>query len=124
MAIPSVFPFTIPLKPQSLHPYTPRMYTGLRSLIMKDLKIGLSAIVVLGIMVGIGISCTNYTIPDKNNIKISAASCEGCHTDYERLIEVHTPDTAPPAGGCGGEAPHYEPYDRVFMGGYEYVTSK
>jgi hypothetical protein len=59
--------------------------------------------------------CTNYTIPDEDHNKISAASCEGCHTDYERLIEVHTADTTAPVGGCGGEAPHYEPYDRVFL---------
>jgi len=91
---------------------------------MKDLKIGLSAIVVLGIIVGIGIGCTNYTIPDKNSDRISAASCEGCHTDYERLIEVHTPDTGAPSGGCGGTAPHYEPYDRVFMGGSGYDAFK
>ncbi len=100
------------------------MYTGLRSMIMKDLKIGLSAIVVFGMIIGLGISCTNYTIPDKNNIRISAASCEGCHTDYERLIEVHSPDTGAPAGGCGGTAPHYEPYDRVFMGGEGYDAYK
>ncbi|MCF8298795.1 MAG: hypothetical protein K9J13_14700 [Saprospiraceae bacterium] len=47
----------------------------------------------------------------------SLASCEGCHTNYAHLQEIYTPDTAAPAGGCGGEAPHYEPYDRVFMGG-------
>ena len=49
-------------------------------------------------------------------------SCEGCHTNYEHLKKVYTPD--PPAsggGGCGGDAPHYEPYDRVYLGdsGYE-----
>jgi len=68
--------------------------------------------------------CTNYTIPDEDKKKISAASCEGCHTDYERLIEVHTPDTAAPVGGCGGEALHYEPYDRVFLGGTGYKAFK
>lgn len=45
------------------------------------------------------------------------ASCEGCHTDYAYLQKVYSPDTTAPAGGCGGEAPHYEPYDRVYMGG-------
>jgi len=54
----------------------------------------------------------------------SVASCEGCHTDYAHLIEVHTPDTAAPPGGCGGEAPHYEPYDRVYMGGDGYEEYK
>ena len=93
-------------------------------MIMKDLKIALSVIMVFGIIVGMGIGCTNYTIPDKNSKKISAASCEGCHIDYERLIETHTPDTAAPVGGCGGDAPHYEPYDRVFMGGQGYEDYK
>jgi hypothetical protein len=68
--------------------------------------------------------CTDYTIPDKRKKIISAASCEGCHTNYERLIEVHSPDTTAPAGGCGGEAPHYEPYDRVFIGGEGYESFK
>lgn len=45
------------------------------------------------------------------------SSCIDCHTNYAHLQKVYTPDTAAPAGGCGGEAPHYEPYDRVFMGG-------
>jgi len=47
----------------------------------------------------------------------SVASCEGCHTNYAHLQKVYSPDTAAPPGGCGGEAPHYEPYDRVYMGG-------
>jgi thiosulfate/3-mercaptopyruvate sulfurtransferase len=54
----------------------------------------------------------------------SVASCEGCHTNYAHLQAVYSPDTAPPAGGCGGEAPHYEPYDRVFMGGEGYTDYK
>ncbi|MCB2207911.1 MAG: hypothetical protein KQH67_06405 [Bacteroidetes bacterium] len=56
--------------------------------------------------------------------EISVASCEGCHTDYAHLQAVYTPDTAAPAGGCGGEAPHFEPYDRVFMGGSGYEEYK
>jgi len=55
----------------------------------------------------------------------SVASCEGCHTNYAHLKEVYTPD--PPSsggGGCGGEAPHIEPYDRVFMGGSGYADFK
>jgi thiosulfate/3-mercaptopyruvate sulfurtransferase len=54
----------------------------------------------------------------------SVASCEGCHTNYVHLQAVYTPDTAAPAGGCGGDAPHYEPYDRVFMGGSGYEEYK
>ena len=60
-------------------------------------------------------SCSNYKYSDETVIPLG--SCEGCHTDYAYLQEVFSPDTTAPAGGCGGEAPHYEPYDRVFMGG-------
>jgi len=44
-------------------------------------------------------------------------SCEVCHTDYATLQKVFSPDSEPPASGCGGDAPYYEPYDRVYMGG-------
>jgi hypothetical protein len=44
-------------------------------------------------------------------------SCLDCHTNYAHLQKVYSPDTTGPAGGCGGEAPHYEPFDRVYMGG-------
>jgi hypothetical protein len=48
----------------------------------------------------------------------SVASCEGCHTNYEHLKEVYTPDPPDPGGGgCGGETPHIEPYDRTYLGG-------
>ncbi len=64
---------------------------------------------------------------DKNNNDPDAgdvASCEGCHTNYAHLQQVYSPDTTAPAGGCGGEAPHYEPYDRVYMGGAGYEAYK
>lgn len=61
---------------------------------------------------------------DDNNGELSLASCEGCHTNYAHLQKVYTPDTTPPAGGCGGEAPHYEPYDRVYMSGEGYAAYK
>lgn len=54
----------------------------------------------------------------------SVASCEGCHTDYAHLQKVYSPDSVIIGGGCGGEAPHYEPYDRVFMGGEGYEEFK
>lgn len=63
---------------------------------------------------------------EKSNPSDNVASCEGCHTNYAHLQEVYSPDTAIIGGGCGGEAPHYEPYDRVYMGGEgfeEYKTS-
>lgn len=59
------------------------------------------------------------------SINKEVASCEGCHTNYAHLKEVYTPD--PPStggGGCGGETPHIEPYDRVFMGGSGYQSFK
>jgi hypothetical protein len=52
-------------------------------------------------------------------------SCESCHTNYSHLKAVHSPD--PPAtggGGCGGDTPHIEPYDRVFMSGAGYSLFK
>lgn len=55
---------------------------------------------------------------------LSVASCEGCHTNYAHLQEVYSPDTTAPPGGCGGGAPVYEPYDRVFMGGEGYLAFK
>lgn len=56
--------------------------------------------------------------------EMSIASCEGCHTNYAHLQAVYSPDTAIIGGGCGGEAPHYEPYDRVYMGGDGYEEYK
>lgn len=91
---------------------------------MKNSKIGAGLIILFVVLVISGISCTNYQIPGKGSGNITENSCEGCHTDYERLVEVHSPDTEPPVGGCGGEAPHYEPYDRVFMGGDGYEAYK
>ena len=93
-------------------------------LVMKGIKFGSGLVLLFVVMVFTGIACTNYTIPGKGTGEVKANSCEGCHTDYARLIAVHSPDTAPPVGGCGGEAPHYEPYDRVFMGGDGYDAYK
>ncbi|MDA3821726.1 MAG: hypothetical protein PF450_03810 [Bacteroidales bacterium] len=83
---------------------------------MKKLKLGL-IVFVIGFM---GVSCTQHKIPDYSDV----ASCVGCHTNYAYLKDVYTADTAAPAGGCGGEAPHYEPYDRVFLGGDGYSRFK
>ncbi|MFC2117240.1 hypothetical protein ACFLTI_03160 [Bacteroidota bacterium] len=69
------------------------------------------------------IGCTSEKIQPDSNIA-SIASCEGCHTNYAHLQEVFSPDTVAAAGGCGGEAPHYEPYDRVYMGGDGYASYK
>lgn len=68
----------------------------------------------------LGVSCTQYKIPDYSDV----ASCVGCHTNYTHLKDVYSPDSVAPAGGCGGEAPHFEPYDRVYLGGEGYSNFK
>jgi hypothetical protein len=80
-------------------------------LVMKDIKFGYGVVLVMAAIVLGSIACTNHTIPERGGM------CEKCHTDYDRLVEVHSPDTGTPAGGCGGDAIVYEPYDRVYMGG-------
>ena len=75
---------------------------------------------VLIITTGFMTSCNKDNNGDPENV----ASCEGCHTNYAHLQAVYSPDTTAPAGGCGGEAPHYEPYDRVYMGGAGYEAYK
>lgn len=92
---------------------------------MRDSKLGSGLLAVFAVLLIAGIGCTNYQIPGSGNGgEVGANSCEGCHTDYDRLVAVHTPDTAPPPGGCGGSAPHYEPYDRVYLGGEGYDAFK
>ncbi|MFW6331245.1 MAG: multiheme c-type cytochrome [Gemmatimonadota bacterium] len=44
-----------------------------------------------------------------------SASCIGCHTDYELLEQIATPDSVIPTGGCSGPPPYVEPHDRVFL---------
>ncbi|NOG47472.1 MAG: hypothetical protein HND50_19695 [Calditrichaeota bacterium] len=60
---------------------------------------------------------------DDNTVdpNLSINSCVGCHTNYDVLKSIASPDTVVESGGCGGDAPHYEPYDRVYLGddGYE-----
>lgn len=52
-------------------------------------------------------------------------SCEGCHTNYTHLKAVHTPDPPSTGGaGCGGETPHIEPYDRVYLSGDGFTEFK
>ena len=69
-------------------------------------------------------ACSEDDKPEPEPVTNSVASCVGCHTNYAHLQEVYTPDTGAPPGGCGGEAPHYEPYDRVYMGGDGYEAYK
>ncbi|MCX6153163.1 MAG: hypothetical protein NT007_03275 [Candidatus Kapabacteria bacterium] len=62
------------------------------------------------------ISCSkNETATNPNTS--SVASCEGCHTNYAQLKLVFTPDSITGGSSCGGETPHYEPYERVFING-------
>ena len=53
-----------------------------------------------------------------------SSSCVACHTDYEALQALATPDADPPMEGCGGAAPHIAPCDRVFLGGPGYEAFK
>lgn len=50
--------------------------------------------------------------------------CVACHTDYAKLRSIASPDTASSGGGCGGDAPHIEVYDRVYLGGTGYDAFK
>lgn len=73
----------------------------------------------------LAISCGKDDDDNTNNPPSTAVnSCEGCHTNYEHLKKVYTPDSIPPAGGCSGEAIVIEPYDRVYMGGKGYQEFK
>lgn len=78
-------------------------------------------IIFIILFVNIFFSCSEKASdPKDDKVVASVESCEGCHTNYEYLRQVYSPDTAVVSGGCGGEAPHYEPYDRVYMGGADY----
>ncbi|MCX8057483.1 MAG: hypothetical protein N3F03_07745 [Ignavibacteria bacterium] len=63
-------------------------------------------------------------IPVETEQKLSVNSCEGCHTNYTHLKKVYSPDTVTAGGGCGGDIPHIEPYDRVYLGGDGYKEFK
>ncbi len=54
----------------------------------------------------------------------ASSQCVACHTDYALLKQVASPDTAASGGGCGGDTPHIEPYDRVYLGGQGYEDFK
>ena len=89
---------------------------------MKMKKLVFNTLRLIPIMAVIGLAfvgCKKETTIDK-----ALASCEGCHTNYAHLQEVYSPDTAAAVGGCGGDAPHYEPYDRVVMKGEGYEAYK
>lgn len=92
----------------------------------KKLFLHFSSAIIISIVI---LGCKDRTEEpisgDEQVIAKSVASCEGCHTSYENLKRVYTPD--PPStggGGCGGETPHIEPYDRVYLGGEGYQAFK
>jgi hypothetical protein len=91
---------------------------------MKHSKIGTGLILMMIVLIISGISCTNYQIPGRDSGGSTDNACEDCHTDYDRLIEVHTPETGPPVSGYGRVAPYIESYDRVYMGGEGYEDFK
>jgi len=93
---------------------------------MRNFRIGSGLVLVLVIFVLAGIACTNYTIPGKEsagngngngNGNGTEHSCEECHTDYDRLMEVYTPDSVTVDTVYGVAVPHYESYERVYMSG-------
>ncbi len=79
----------------------------------KKLLMMISALMLIVALASCSDDDDNGNDPDDPDV----ASCEGCHTNHDHLKLVHSPDTTAPAGGCGGDAPHYEPYDRVYLGG-------
>jgi len=85
------------------------------------MKKTLSVFTVLLLFIINGCTKEEKSDPVSPSVEKKVASCTGCHTDYEHLKEVYTPDPPDPGGGgCGGETPHIEPYDRVYLGGEGY----
>lgn len=82
------------------------------------------SILLVFLTAGIIVGCSDDDKDNPSNNTKNVASCEGCHTNYDHLKAVYTPDTETPVGGCGGDAPHFEPYDRVYMGGAGYQSFK
>ncbi len=91
---------------------------------MKKMLLVLPAtLIVISLFVFSGCKEDNKN-PTENIVSADKASCEGCHTDYALLKTVYSPDTTSAGGGCGGEIPHIEPFDRVYMGGTGYSEFK
>lgn len=47
----------------------------------------------------------------------TSANCVSCHTNYSLLKQIASPDTTTSSGGCGGDAPVIETYDKVYLSG-------
>ncbi|MCB0281495.1 MAG: hypothetical protein H6627_07475 [Calditrichae bacterium] len=69
-------------------------------------------------------ACSDEKKDNVTDTDLNINSCEGCHTNYDVLRDIASPDTVVESGGCGGDAPHIEPYDRVFLGGDGYTEFK
>lgn len=80
----------------------------------------LIASIIISLFFVVGCSDDKNTDPDVNSV----ATCEGCHTNYAHLKEVATPDTSSGGSSCGGETPHFDPWDRVHIGGTGYEEYK
>lgn len=79
--------------------------------------------ITMALCVVMFVACSDEDKDPKNDTgKVN--SCEGCHTNYNHLKEVHSPDVDIPVGGCGGDAIHIEPYDRVYLGGAGFTAFK
>jgi len=91
---------------------------------MRDSKIGTGLLAIFVMLLLAGIGCTRYEIPGKSDPKPTVNNCEECHTDYDRLVEEHTPEAPPSDTVYGVIPPYYEPYVRVFLGGTGYDSFK
>ena len=67
-------------------------------------------------------SCSKKENPPVAGDDSAQAGCVSCHTNYEKLKQIAAPDTSTGGGGCGGDAPHIETYDRVYLGGDGYTA--
>jgi len=89
----------------------------------KRTNIFLVASIFLSILI-IGCDQIPKTPNEPNKAGLASNTCEGCHTNYELLKTIYSPDTTSGGGGCGGDTPHIEPYDRVYLGGDGYKSFK
>jgi len=79
----------------------------------KKFLLVMAAICVLFVSFLIG--CSDDTKTNDPGVPDNVASCEGCHTNYAYLKEIADPDTSSGGSSCGGETPHIEPWDRVWL---------
>lgn len=75
----------------------------------------LGALTLMWVVVACGDSNGEPTGPDPPTDSTEVSSCVGCHTDYDLLRTIHTPDSVIPSGGCSGPPPYVQPYDRVYL---------